>query len=63
MKFYCEWEEEQTLRVRCCGTVEAESEEEVAEKLRDGEVEVDEENPWDCLDRIVTNITNVSPEE
>lgn len=63
MKFYCEWQEEATVRNKCCGWVEADSEEEVANKLRSGEVEVIDETPWDTLDSTLICIDNIYADE
>ena len=59
MKFYCEWQEETTVRNRCCGWVEAESEEEAVKKIEDGEVEIDDCTTWDELDSTVVSIDNI----
>ena len=62
MKFYCEWEEEATVRNRCCGWVEADSEEEAVEKVKEGDVYVEDCSTWDILDSVVTSIDNIYEE-
>lgn len=63
MKFYCEWQEEATVRNKCCGWVEAESEEEAAEMIKKGKVEVIDENAWDTLDSTLICIDNIYADE
>jgi len=63
MTFYCEWEEEATVRQRCSGRVEAESEEEAIEKLKHGNVSVDDCTVWDELDSTVINIDSIYEDE
>ena len=63
MKFYCEWQEEATVRNKCCGWVEAESEEEAAEMIKNGDVEVIDENAWDTLDSTLISIDNIYADE
>ena len=63
MRFYCEWQEEATVRNRCCGWVEAESEEEAAELLKAGEVEVIDSAEWKTLDSTVITIDSIYPDE
>ena len=61
MRFYCEWQEEATVRNKCCGWVEAESEKEAVEMINNGEVELIDKNTWDidsaliCIDNIYVN--------
>lgn len=63
MKFYCEWQEEATVRNKCCGWIEAESEEEAAEMIKKGEVEVIDESAWDTLDSTLICIDNIYADE
>ena len=63
MRFYCEWQEEATVRNKCCGWVEAESEEEASEMIKKGEVEVIDENAWDTLDSTLISIDNIYADE
>lgn len=63
MRFYCEWQEEATVRQRCSGWVEAESEEEAIEELKNGNVNVDDCSVWDELDSTITNIDNIYEDE
>lgn len=60
MRYYCEWQEEATVRQRCSGWVEAESEEEAEKELRDGNVDVDDCTVWDELDSTITVIDNIT---
>jgi hypothetical protein len=62
MKFYCEWEEEDTVINRCCGWIEADSEEEAVEKIKEGDAYVEDRSTWDILDSVITNITNIYEE-
>lgn len=63
MRFYCEWQEEATVRQRCSGWVEAESEEEAIEELKKGNVNIDDCSVWDELDSTITNIDNICEDE
>lgn len=63
MKFYCGWQEEATVINRCYGYVEAESEEEAAELLKAGEVEVIDSAEWETLDSTVLTIDNICSDE
>jgi hypothetical protein len=63
MKFYCEWQEEATVRNRCCGWVEAKSEKEAAEMIKNGEVEVIDVNAEDTLDSPLICIDNIYADE
>lgn len=59
MRYHCEWQEEATIRQRCSGWVEAESEEEAEKELKDGNVEIEDCNVWDELDSTVTVIDSI----
>lgn len=59
MKFYVEWQEEATVRTKNSGWVEALSEEEALEKVRVGDIEVDDCTVWDTLDSTVICIDNI----
>ncbi len=63
MKFYCEWQEEATVRNKCCGWVEAESEEKAAKMIKDGDVEIINEDTWDTLDTTLICIDNIYTDE
>lgn len=59
MKFYCKWRESSTVLYKCCGWVEAESEEEAITKIKDGEVAIDDCNAWDTLDSTFVDIDDI----
>lgn len=59
MTYRCEWQEEATVRNRLVGYVEAESEEEAIEMIKNGDVEVDDCTTWDELDSVVTTIDSI----
>ena len=63
MRFYCEWQEEATVRQRCSGWIEAESEEEAIENLKRGNVDIDDCSVWDELDSTITDIDNIYKDE
>ncbi len=63
MKFYCEWQEEATVRNKCCGWVEAESEKEAVEMINNGEVEIIDKNTCDILDSTLICIDNIYANE
>lgn len=59
MRYYCEWQEEATVRQRCSGWVEAESEEEAKKELRDGNVDVDDCSICNELGSTIIAIDNI----
>jgi len=63
VRFYCEWQEEATVRQRCSGWIEAESEEEAIENLKRGNVDIDDCSVWDELDSTITDIDNIYKDE
>ena len=63
MRYLVEWEEEQTVIVKLSGTVEADSENEVYKKIREGDVDVTDETMWDCIDSTIRNISTIEEEE
>jgi hypothetical protein len=63
MRFYCEWQEEATVRQNCSGWVEAESEEEAIKEVKKGNVDIDDCTVWDELDLIVTDVDIIYKDE
>lgn len=59
MRYHVEWQEEAQVRTRNTGWVEADSEEEAVQKLRDGDVDVDDSSVWDELDSTIICIDNI----
>lgn len=63
MKYRVEWQEEATVRQRCSGWVEAESEEEARQELLDGNVDVEDCSVWDELDSTIVCIDSITEDD
>ena len=63
MIYYCECQEKATVRNRLAGYVEAESEEEAAKKIHEGDVEIVDSLTVDEFDNTVISIDIINESE